>query len=61
MNDTPTPGQRAYEAFCESRDPWAYTAFRHLPAAQQRDWEAVAQAVLDHAAFPPLDLRLEDR
>jgi hypothetical protein len=45
MADT-TPGQVAYEAFCESRDPWAYTAFQHLPVAQQRDWETAAQAVL---------------
>jgi len=45
MSDTRSPGQVAYEAYYENRDPWAYVAFRHLPPERQRAWDAAAQAV----------------
>jgi len=56
---TPTPGQAAYEAYAAIMvplAPWGTPDFVGLPALHQRAWEAAAQAVLDHAAFPPLDL-----
>jgi hypothetical protein len=66
MPDTLTPGAIAYAAYVTAieRRPqpaavlgamWA----RLLPA-EQRVWEAVAQAVRDHTDFPPLDLRLDE-
>lgn len=55
MPDTRTPGQICYEAYCESRDPWAYTAFRLLTPAGKRHWEAAAQAVLAQCTPPQED------
>jgi hypothetical protein len=46
MNQSPTPGQIAYEAYCALPgarycDPWA-----ELSGWAQQRWEAAAQAVL---------------
>jgi GAF domain-containing protein len=43
----PTPGQVAYAAYCETRDPWWHPDFAHLPPEAQQCWEAAAQAVLE--------------
>jgi hypothetical protein len=70
MNDAQTPGQIAYAAYRQHcmayqhhtsgtvmPEPWA-----SLPLLVQMCWEVAADAVLDHADFPPLDLgaRKED-
>jgi hypothetical protein len=41
-----TPGQVAYAAYCETRDPWWHPDFTLLPPEAQHCWEALAQAVL---------------
>jgi hypothetical protein len=67
MSTTPTPGQIAYEGFMratlaslaeqEAIMPWESPLF----LASERDaWEAAAQAVLDHADFPPFDLGVRE-
>ena len=46
MPNTPTPGQVAYAAYCETRDPWWHPDFTLLPPEAQHCWEVAAQAVL---------------
>jgi len=61
VSDTPTPGQVAYMAYWAHETPTlspeliAYI-WRGLRPLTQASWEAAAQAVLDHADFPPLAL-----
>lgn len=53
---SPTPGHIAYDAYWpHACVPW-YTLHPHWQAA----WEAAAQAVLDHAALAPREVRLEE-
>jgi len=60
MTDTPTPGQIAYEAYMRTLALGGVRhgppTWRHLTVLHQEAWEAAAQAVRDHADFPPLDL-----
>ena len=51
-----TPGETAYEAFMASLALAHPTPWHRQDTAYQAHWEAAAQAVLDAAAFPPLDL-----
>ena len=50
MSDEPTPGQRAYEAWWRARwpldTPPHFTPYDALSHADQRAWDAAAQAVL---------------
>lgn len=56
----PTPGQVAYAAYWPALGSAPPVAWDGLSPVVQHAWEAAAQAVLDHAAFPPLDLRLAE-
>jgi hypothetical protein len=60
MNDAQTPGQIAYAAYRQVHATYGNihlrVAFADLPDIHRRAWEAAAQAVLDSADFPPLDL-----
>lgn len=63
MPTDPTPGQLAYAAFeaaLPERRYFPAPGWNTVDASKQRAWEAAAEAVLDHAQFPPFDLRLED-
>lgn len=61
MMPDPTPGQCCYEAYQAAYECYVWTLPWHqLQPHFRQVWEAAAQAVLDHAAFPPLDLHLED-
>lgn len=62
----PTPGQVAYTAYWPAlgnAPPLGALPpvdWHHLSPSVQRAWDAAAQAVLDHADFPPLDLRRDE-
>lgn len=59
MPKTPTPGQRAYEAYSAAlpvRSGWTHAAWMSLDVVVQDAWEAAAQAVLTatYAAVPDI-------
>jgi hypothetical protein len=58
MTDAPTPGQVAYAAYCETRDPWWHPDFTLLPPEAQHCWEVAAQAVLTWKPAPAVVHRL---